>query len=102
LTQDFVFMLFTMITYSAFTEQPMKKKDICAVILAHLKSTDATFASGKRKRGEKNKLVQIPYTGSHDPQNLFRMFMDKCYKLDCDLKVRPIYQISMGRVRRDR
>ena len=98
LTQDFVFMLFTMITYSAFTEQPMKKKDICAVILAHLKSTAATFASGKRKRGEKNKLVETPYVSDHDMNNLFRMFMDKCYNLDCNLKVRSIYQISMGRV----
>jgi len=98
LTQDFVFMLFTMITYSAFTEQPMKKKDICAVILAHLRSTDATFAAGKRKRGEKNKLVETSYVRDHDMNNLFRLFMDKCYNLDCNLKVRSIYQISMGRV----
>ncbi|CAL6334182.1 unnamed protein product [Bathycoccus prasinos] len=98
LTQDFVFMLFTMISYSAFTEQPMKKKDICAVILAHLKSTDTTFASGKRKRGEKNKLVETSYVNDHDMNNLFRMFMDKCYNFDCNLKVRSIHQISMGSV----
>jgi hypothetical protein len=66
LTQDFVFMLFTMITYSAFTEQPMKKKDVCAVILAHLQSVNAEYAVTKWEKMDPEKRPFAPSRVNYD------------------------------------